>query len=928
MRAWFYNLLWLALMCAVGSIISRAQENRALELRGKGDFVELPAGAPAGLTATTVEAWFNFQKLGPGNKRILNYGVAWHDISIYVRDGAIWMAAPEGQDNFFQVSSRAILETNTWYHVAATYGPDGMKLYLNGWLIGSEAHLGAFERPPAGSLFRIGETVSVNDGSSDVHGLIDEVRIWKRQLAENDIRANMHRRLNGTEPDLAALWNFDDGTAIDRGPNHWDGSLRGNANCVRAEIPAQVGIGQVYLDARVRNAQRGQAGSAVLEVFSGTNLALAKFSRDGIFKVILSANNAFELRATTLDAQITERATIKPGSQASIYLDLPPARASTKTTNQFAAALNSVLLRDPYALEKIDSAVALPLAGLLRESEEKLLTLFESPDANRRRFLAVFLERFDHSTLPIVVALAKARHDADDLVRGLAQRSLQALPVPKEFEAVYTKRDTATSLLFAGLLVPMALIHFFIFLVYPPVRTNLYFSIFAAAGAVMLYLLGQGSDDSAWARIAMLAFTGAGLLVLYSLFSKRLPRFILGLLGAAIIALAWKNHDISKFSSIQLGMDSAAINFQLGTVSALALSYVALICGWLDMLRVVVLSIWRRQEGSLLVGAGYFIMTAAMVVRFFLYLLLFTGKISADTFANYIIYFPHVGAAGFVICGSIYLAKTAARGLAEVNTAKIEIEKKNAELTAARDLALSANKAKSQFLANMSHELRTPLNAIIGYSELVAEIAQDEGHDAYVPDLEKIRTAAKHQLMLVNDILDLSKIEAGRMALSIEEFDVKSMINEIQSVVAPLVAKNRNRLEIHFAPEIGKIRADQMKVRQILFNLLSNAAKFTEDGLITLRAAPARIGEASAVELAVSDTGIGMTAEQTARLFQAFTQAETTIHQKYGGSGLGLVISRRFCEMMGGSLTVSSEFGKGSTFQALLPTQVKAPVTT
>jgi signal transduction histidine kinase len=334
---------------------------------------------------------------------------------------------------------------------------------------------------------------------------------------------------------------------------------------------------------------------------------------------------------------------------------------------------------------------------------------------------------------------------------------------------------------------------------------------------------------------------------------------------------------------------------------------------------VVVRSVWRGQEGAWLVGTGFLILIVAGIIRFSLYFALFGGKISPDTFAKYIIYFPGIGAAGFVICGSIYLAKAFSHTFAEVQTAKVVIEKKNAELTLARDVALTANKTKSQFLANMSHELRTPLNAIIGYSELIAEVAAEEGHKQYLADLEKVTTAAKHQLMLVNDILDLSKIEAGKMSVNVAEFDVKTTIHEIRNMIAPLVAKKRNRLEIDCPGSIGKMRSDETKVRQVLFNLLSNAAKFTEGGVITLRISETRLDNTPAIAFEVNDTGIGMTDEQVARLFQPFTQAEAGIHQKYGGTGLGLVISRRFCEMMGGTLTVRSDFGKGSRFTATLP---------
>ncbi|HEY6225633.1 MAG TPA: ATP-binding protein, partial [Verrucomicrobiae bacterium] len=535
----------------------------------------------------------------------------------------------------------------------------------------------------------------------------------------------------------------------------------------------------------------------------------------------------------------------------------------------------------------------------------------------------LLMEKFPHSSLPIVTALSKARHDRDEIVRGFAQRALQNLPVPPELEAVYTKRELATAGLFAGLLIPFALIHFFLFILHPPKTSNLYYGLFAGAGALMIYF-GTGAY-TAGAQIAQLAFMFLGLLALYSLFYSRFPWTfwaVLTLVAFAGFALFTERNAIATFSSLNIDTNLIPGNFPFRLLAIMAGGYLALAIVILEMLRVVIRSVWRGQQGAWLVGTGFLILIAGGIIRFSLYFTLFTGKISADTFAKYIIYFPGAGAAGFVICGSIYLAKSFSRSFGEVQTTKVLIEKKNAELTVARDVALTANQTKSQFLANMSHELRTPLNAIIGYSELMAEVAAEEGRQQELADLEKITTAAKHQLMLVNDILDFSKIEAGKMTLNVAEFDVKTMIHEIRNMIAPLVAKKRNRLEIDFSGAVGKMRSDETKIRQILFNLLTNAAKFTEDGAVTLRVAETQLNNASAIAFEVTDTGIGMTPAQVGRLFQPFTQAEASIHQKYGGTGLGLVISRRFCEMMGGTLTVRSNIGKGSTFTATLPQQM------
>jgi PAS domain S-box-containing protein len=233
-----------------------------------------------------------------------------------------------------------------------------------------------------------------------------------------------------------------------------------------------------------------------------------------------------------------------------------------------------------------------------------------------------------------------------------------------------------------------------------------------------------------------------------------------------------------------------------------------------------------------------------------------------------------------------------------------------------------ANRAKSVFLANMSHELRTPLNAIMGYSEMLQEEAAEQHLNGFGSDLEKINGAGRHLLALINDILDLSKIEAGKMELFLETFDVTNMIDEVASTIRPMVEKNANTLHIERAANLNAMHADQIKVRQGLFNLLSNAAKFTHDGSITLEVEREVMEGTEWIVFRVTDTGIGMSPEQILKLFQDFTQADASTTRKFGGTGLGLALTRRFCQIMGGDVTVHSVPGEGSIFTIKLPAVV------
>ena len=253
----------------------------------------------------------------------------------------------------------------------------------------------------------------------------------------------------------------------------------------------------------------------------------------------------------------------------------------------------------------------------------------------------------------------------------------------------------------------------------------------------------------------------------------------------------------------------------------------------------------------------------------------------------------------------------------------VTLKRSAKELRKARDQALEGTQAKSEFLVSMSHELRPPLNAIIGYSEMLQEQAEDQDQQEFIPDLERVRWAGAHLLSLINDILDLSRVEAGKSDLYLEIFNVPDMIKDIQTAVHPLVERNANALEVRLADGAGSLLADVTKVRQILLNLLSNACKFTERGTITLDVArkfeDGLGGGKEWISFSVTDTGIGMTPEQMNRLFQPFSQGDADIARQYGGTGLGLALSRGLCQMMGSDISVESEAGKGSTFTVRLP---------
>ncbi|MEO8005757.1 MAG: ATP-binding protein, partial [Betaproteobacteria bacterium] len=291
--------------------------------------------------------------------------------------------------------------------------------------------------------------------------------------------------------------------------------------------------------------------------------------------------------------------------------------------------------------------------------------------------------------------------------------------------------------------------------------------------------------------------------------------------------------------------------------------------------------------------------------------------------AIYIVYLGHAD----ILTGGDLVTHTTVLGFANalgmVTAYQIDLFARR-EYTAIRMLA-EAGQHKSEFLANMSHELRTPLNAIIGVTEMLQEDARELKRDDQAEPIGRVLRAAHHLLALINDILDLSKIEAGKMDVNYESFAIAPLVEDVALTIAPMAAKNGNRLVVECEPQTGSMHADPRRIRQALLNLASNAVKFTEQGRVTIGVKRALLQSREWIEIAVTDTGIGLTSEQIATLFQNFVQADSSTTRRYGGTGLGLAISRRFCQMMGGDITVDSTPGRGSTFTIRLPVDGNAP---
>jgi signal transduction histidine kinase len=905
--------------------------NSVLHFDGNDSYLELPPHSLDGYKAITVEAWVRPERLG-FMTRFFEFGTQKDRLRANWNGG--FLVAAQSKELGEQVLGVNIFftsryESNGWIHLTVVSDGNSFKSYLNGELTVNKITAKPFKPAGDGRYYYFGKNTS-GGFMEDYVGQMDEIRIWSKALSAEEIKAGLSQRPPWGSSNLVVLVNSDtnrvkamngsEKTALLRGALNWKFQERSLTEVTRTlrhqnlEIifPPEIhSVTNIYLNS--------------VKLYKG----IAFGNTDDLFKWIDQwTTNSNGRLSTTMDLHWFPK---QSATELIVYAMTPSnglwSVVYSLNLSASNAGVQSVYLKrtDTNALRNI---LKTPLTQAIRERRE----------VQQNFDFLQFLGLKEEATEALIEAAV------DGGYKSFPARMLLRSDVPDRLAKYYQVRQSVSARFLGGIIAALGLVMgclwmfnrrmsfalWFGFACMPMslwllfganmgrnhLRLTVFTSLIPLLFAIVRSTLNQKIPPRCWLPIvALLPTLGFG--VYGSIYSVESANYNLNIhwffLNSNCIAQVWL-------------LAETALSFRKASSSVSILQRRLILWVWISSLFILVgipsfQLIFTIYSSSSALSGDFFSSIFKLQKWIVSWLPVRPGE-NPDLAWEYV-QVPAVisfALSGFSLLGNLF--RELRMSLEASNSVALkqleEIKTKSEALQVAQVAAEAASKAKSQFLANMSHELRTPLNAIIGYSEMLQEEADDLGTPEIKPDLQKIHGAGKHLLGLINDILDLSKIEAGKMTLYLETFEVQTLLNEVAATVQPMINKNGNQLALEVAPEIGSMRADVTKVRQALFNLLSNASKFTDKGSITLRARR----QGADLVFDVIDSGIGMTPEQVGRLFQAFAQADASTSKKYGGTGLGLALSRKFCQLMGGDLTVASEAGKGSTFTATIPAQV------
>ena len=904
--------------------------NSVLHFDGNGSYLELPPHSLDGYKAITVEAWVRPERLGFFT-RFFEFGSQKDNLV------ASWNGSYRVQNQHLDGDSSGKHEgfisrydNNTWIHLAVVSDGNEYLGYMNGSLIIKTRFKNSFKPSGDGKQYYFGKDTFGGE-EEDFVGQMDEIRIWNKALSAEEIKAGLSGRSKWGATNLVALVNSEnnqvkaiDGTdkpALFRGALNWKVQERSLTEVTRTLRHQNLEI--VFPP----------------EIHSLTNIALGRLKFDrgvaygwdwkqGFNKKQKTTNANGNLVYTAdltwlSDQRATELCLIAINQSNELWTAVHPLDLTASN-----ASVQSVYLKhsDTNALRNF---LKIPLTQAIRERRE----------VGQNFGFLKFLGLKEEATEALIDAAVAGGY------RSYAARFLLREELPPRLAKFYQVRQSYSARFLGGIVAALGLVMGCLWVFNRRMIFALWFG-FACVPISLWLLFGENTYRINLRSAVLCALVPLLFCVIRSVLNQGIPMRcyfpIAALLPALVICFFSAFNDVTGVNDGPFGIHWFWLNLacvaQVWLLIETGLSFKHVSSSVSMLQRRLVLWTWISAL-ILCIGIPSFWFTfilnvsgASLAVKLFTIILDIQRILSsclpvrADSNPDLAWEYVQVPAvisfalSGFCLLGNRFrelrMSLEASNSVALQQLEEIKI--KSEALQVAQVAAEAASKAKSQFLANMSHELRTPLNAIIGYSEMLQEEADDLGTPEIKPDLQKIHGAGKHLLGLINDILDLSKIEAGKMTLYLETFEVQTLLNEVAATVQPMINKNGNQLTLEVAPEIGSMRADVTKVRQALFNLLSNASKFTDKGSITLRARR----QGADLVFDVIDSGIGMTPEQVGRLFQAFAQADASTSKKYGGTGLGLALSRKFCQIMGGDLTVASEAGKGSTFTATIPAQV------